>query len=144
MRDQGVGSLVVIIATDAPLMPTQLKRLANRCAMGMAHTGTISHNGSGDIFLAFSTANSSSLHASQGAADSPRDYTFLPTGRTLNPLFRAVIQATEEAIIASMVVQRSQDFLIPSTNQTVPVLPHDKILYFLDRHQALVEDLASS
>ena len=87
-------------------MPTQLKRLANRCALAMGRTGTISHNGSGDIFLAFSTANSDGLVSAQrDCFDKPRTYEFLPTGPCLNPLFKAVIQATEEAVIDSILCQ---------------------------------------
>lgn len=126
VRYQGAGSLVVIIATDAPLLPCQLKRLAKRCALGMARTGTISHNGSGDIFLAFSTANSCSLVSAQSDGhDLPRKCEFLPTGRCLDPLFRAVVQATEEAVIDSILYQDQNLEYKTSTGKKVPILSHE-------------------
>jgi L-aminopeptidase/D-esterase-like protein len=92
------GSIIIVVATDAPLLPHQLKRLAKRAALGVARTGGVAGNGSGDIFIAFSTANSQAVG---------------PSGKTtrvqmvandkLNPLFEATILATEEAIINALV-----------------------------------------
>jgi D-aminopeptidase len=92
------GSIIIVIATDAPLLPHQLKRLATRAALGVARTGGMAGNGSGDIFLAFSTANS---HAAKPAGKTAR-VEMVPNDK-LDPLFEATILATEEAIINAMV-----------------------------------------
>ena len=92
------GSLIVVIATDAPLLPLQLQRLARRCTLGMARTGTSGNNSSGDLFIAFSTAKSTP----SGAGDPVETLAMLPAGQ-LDPLFRAATESTEEAIINAMV-----------------------------------------
>src|SRR4030095_10691386 len=92
-----VGSIIIVVATDAPLLSHQLKRLARRAALGVARTGSSSGNGSGDIFVAFSTANPE--------ANKPTgtvQLSMLPNER-MNPLFEATVQATEEAIINALV-----------------------------------------
>jgi D-aminopeptidase len=96
LRGKPTGSIIVIIATDAPLMAHQLKRLARRVPLGMARTGTVGHHSSGDLFLAFSTANEAAL---SGESDS---WTIIPA-RAIDPLFTAVVEATEEAILDSIV-----------------------------------------
>ncbi len=96
-RTRETGSIIVVLATDAPLLPHQLKRLARRVSLGIARTGSVSGNGSGDIFIAFSTAN---LEAAQ--AQSVANVAMLPNER-MNPLFEATVQATEEAIINALV-----------------------------------------
>ena len=86
------GSIIIVVATDAPLLPHQLKRLARRVALGLGRTGSTAGNGSGDIFIAFSTANP--------GASAARDVTelhMLPND-ALDPMFDATVQATEEAI----------------------------------------------
>src|SRR5205823_12020690 len=92
------GSIIIVIATDAPLLPHQLRRLARRASLGLARTGSVSGNGSGDLFIAFSTANT-------GAAN-PEPLTHsvetIPNDR-MDPIFTAVVQATEEAIINALV-----------------------------------------
>src|SRR5437868_623116 len=92
------GSIIIIVATDAPLMPHQLKRLARRASLGLARTGSVSGNGSGDLFIAFSTAN-------PHAADSDRPKRFIQTisNDAMAPLFTATVDATEEAIINALV-----------------------------------------
>src|SRR5437879_6833643 len=92
-----VGSIIVVVATDAPLIPTQLKRLAKRVSLGLGRNGSYSGDGSGDIFIAFSTANPGAA-VSQGLPH----LTMLPNGQ-LDPLFLATVQATEEAIINAIV-----------------------------------------
>ena len=92
-----VGSIIIVVATDAPLLPHQLKRIARRAALGVARTGSISGNGSGDIFLAFSTANP---HAD--AAPGPNTVQTVSNER-ISPLFAATVEATEEAIVNAMV-----------------------------------------
>src|SRR5574338_859653 len=90
------GSIIVVVATDAPLLPHQLKRIATRVALGVGRTGGYAGNGSGDIFVAFSTAN-----AKTATADGPVRVDMLTNDR-LNPLFVATVQATEEAILNAM------------------------------------------
>jgi L-aminopeptidase/D-esterase-like protein len=92
-----VGSIIIVVATDAPLLPTQLKRLARRATMGLARTGSTSGNSSGDIFIAFSTANRAI--AQKGG---PVNVSMLPN-EEINPLFTATVEATEEAIVNAMV-----------------------------------------
>ena len=125
------GSVIVILATDAPLLPHQLKRLAKRASLGMARTGGMAGNGSGDIFLAFSTANSSAAR--------PETYTAhlqaLPNER-MDPLFWAVVYAVEEAIINSMVAAESMN---GRAALRVPALPHDRLQQVLRQYHRLVE-----
>ncbi len=92
------GSIIVVAATDAPLQPIQLKRLARRVAIGIGRTGTPSGDNSGDIFLAFSTANG----AAASGRSALREMTFL-ANEVLDPFFLAVVEASEEAIINAMV-----------------------------------------
>jgi len=94
------GSIIIVVATDAPLLPHQLKRLARRAGMGLARMGSYAGNGSGDIFLAFSTANAAALDG-----DALEAATFLANDR-MDPLFEATVQATEEAITNAMVAAR--------------------------------------
>jgi len=97
------SSILIFVATDAPLLPHQLKRLARRCALGLARTGSTSHSGSGDLFLAFSTANQAPLasdRSSPQAVDCLRD-------ESLDPLFAGVVQSTEEAILNALTASRT-------------------------------------
>ena len=94
------GSIIVVVATDAPLLPHQLKRIAKRAGMGLARMGSYAGNGSGDIFLAFSTANAQSL-----GGDAVSQATFVGTD-PIDGLFEATVQATEEAIVNAMVAAR--------------------------------------
>ncbi len=98
--DDDVGSIIVVVATDAPLIPTQLKRMARRVTLGLGRDGSYSGDGSGDIFIAFSTAN-------PGAAESTgvRQVAMLPNDR-INPIFLATVQATEEAVVNAMVAAK--------------------------------------
>ena len=92
------GSLIVVIATDAPLLPLQLQRIARRCALGMGRTGTSGNNGSGDLFIAFSRARSR-----PGGAGAPLESMSLLPAEALDPLFRATVESTEEAIVNALV-----------------------------------------
>ncbi len=117
MRDD-VGSIIIVVATDAPLLPHQLKRLARRATMGLARTGATSGNGSGYIFIAFSTAN-------PGAANSSAPVTLLMQPNDLmNPLFQATVEATEEAILNAMI---GADTMTGLNGHTVMALPHDRL-----------------
>src|SRR5262249_30271739 len=92
-----VGSIIIVVATDAPLLPHQLKRIARRASLGLARTGSVSSNGSGDIFIAFSTANPGA-----GNADETAQVSMLSNAR-IGAVFEATVQATEEAIINALV-----------------------------------------
>jgi L-aminopeptidase/D-esterase-like protein len=131
VRSQDSGSIIIVVATDAPLLPHQLKRLARRAALGLARTGSVAGNGSGDIFLAFSTAN-----ASAAAADSKvTDLRMLPNDG-MGPLFEATVGATEEAIVNALVAGRT---MTGYRGNTVVGLPHDKVRAILKRHGLLKE-----
>jgi L-aminopeptidase/D-esterase-like protein len=129
LRGRPQGSIIAIVATDAPLMPHQLKRLARRVPLGMARTGAIAHNGSGDIFLAFSTANE---EAFASEPDPLRRFTFLPNA-AMDPLFAATVEATEEAILDAMIVNET---MVGRDGNTAVALPHDRLLALLRRHGA--------
>ena len=92
-----LGSIIIVVATDAPLLPHQLKRLARRAALGLARTGSVSSNGSGDIFIAFSTANAGAARAPETAQVS------MMSNARIGAIFEATVQATEEAIINALV-----------------------------------------
>ncbi|HBD19702.1 MAG TPA: aminopeptidase [Arenimonas sp.] len=94
------GSIIIIVATDAPLLPHQLKRLARRASLGLARMGSYAGNGSGDIFVAFSTANAEALDGGE-----LEQAAFVGNDR-MDPLFEATVQATEEAITNAMVAAR--------------------------------------
>jgi len=92
-----VGSIIIVVGTDAPLLPHQLKRIARRAALGLARTGSVSSNGSGDIFVAFSTANANAASAAETAP-----VAMLSNAR-IGAVFEATVQATEEAIVNALV-----------------------------------------
>jgi L-aminopeptidase/D-esterase-like protein len=127
-RSRENGSIIIVIATDAPLLPHQLKRLARRAAMGLARTGSTAGNGSGDIFIAFSTANPAAA-AGQGTPS----LTMLPNER-MNPLFDATVQATEEAIINALVAAET---MTGRDNHKVIALPHDRLREVLKQYHRL-------
>jgi D-aminopeptidase len=127
-----LGSIIVVVATDAPLLPTQLKRIARRAAMGIARTGGTAGNGSGDIFLAFSTANSAAATATEGLQQAA----FVPNDR-LDGLFEATVLATEEAIVNAMVAARTMTGI--DGNRLVAI-DHARLQEMLRRHERLVTD----
>jgi L-aminopeptidase/D-esterase-like protein len=120
-----VGSIIIVIATDAPLIPTQLKRLARRASLGLARTGSVSGNGSGDIFIAFSTANPH--------ADAPPGPNVVHTvsNERITPLFTATVEATEEAIVNAMVGAKTMTGI---DGHTVPALPHEELQQVLKKY----------
>ena len=130
IRDNDVGSIVVVVATDAPLIPTQLKRVARRVSLGLGRDGSYSGDGSGDIFIAFSTAN-------PGAANPKgvHDLKMLPNEQ-LNPIFLATVQATEEAVINAMIAAET---MTGANNLTVYALPHDRLREVLNKYNRLVK-----
>jgi len=116
------GSVIAVVATDAPLLPHQLKRLARRVSLGLARTGAMSGNGSGDIFIAFSTANPDAFAAS-GVA------------RVGMPLFDATILAAEEAVINALV---ASDTMTGADGRRVIGLPHDRLRDVLRKYNRIV------
>jgi D-aminopeptidase len=100
-QHEGRGSIIVVVATDAPLLPHQLERIVRRVGMGLGRLGSWAGNSSGDLFLAFSTAN-----AGAARPDGTPSLTMLPNDR-IDPLFRATIDATEEAIINAMLAAQT-------------------------------------
>jgi L-aminopeptidase/D-esterase-like protein len=127
-RETEVGSIIIVVATDAPLLPHQLKRLARRATMGLARTGSTSGNSSGDIFMAFSTAN-----ANAGKPTGIADLKML-SNNEMNDLFTASAEATEEAIINAMV---GAETMTGADHQTVVALPHDGLRQALKKYNRL-------
>jgi L-aminopeptidase/D-esterase-like protein len=120
----GAGSVIVVVATDAPLLPHQLKRLARRVPLGLARTGTIGHHSSGDVFLAFTTANA----AATVPADGPIALAMLPE-ESLDPLFCAVVECVEEAVLDVLFANTDMTGI---DDRTVRALPHAPVLAMLD------------
>ncbi len=116
---QESGSCIAVVATDAPLLPNQLKRLARRVSLGLARTGTISGNGSGDLFIAFSTANPNVASPDQIT----HDVQTIPND-LMDPLFAGVVQATEEAVVNALVDNHSMS---GRDNHRVEALSHDRL-----------------
>lgn len=130
IRKEDRGSIIIVIATDAPLLPHQLKRLARRATMGLARDGSTSGNGSGDIFIAFSTANPVAA-----AATGVPQLAMLPNDR-MNPLFDAVVQATEEAILNAMYAAET---MVGVDDHKVDALPVDRVREILKKYNRLAE-----
>lgn len=115
----GSGSIIAVVATDAPLLPHQLRRLARRVPLGLARTGTSGNHSSGDIFLAFSTANGAAL---SGVGRLSADFL---SEDSLDPLFEAVVQASEEAVVNAMIANEA---MIGRDDHRVIALPHERVL----------------
>tara|TARA_B110000503_G_scaffold125136_1_gene192410 strand:- start:59 stop:1246 length:1188 start_codon:yes stop_codon:yes gene_type:complete len=124
-RQEGDGSIIVIIATDAPLLPHQLKRIAQRIPLGVGIVGGRGSNGSGDIFLAFSTANESAFNRDETVTveSMPNDQ--------LTPVFEATVQAVEEAIINAMVAAETMEGI---NGNKAYALPHDLLIGILKKY----------
>lgn len=122
------GSIIIVVGTDAPLLPQQLKRLARRAALGLARTGSIASNGSGDIFIAFSTANPAANQATSGAAIT------MVSNEDSAPLFSATVQATEEAIINALVAGRD---MTGNLGNQVKAIDHRALQDLLRKHNRL-------
>ncbi|HXI92835.1 MAG TPA: P1 family peptidase [Blastocatellia bacterium] len=125
-----VGSIIIVVATDAPLLSNQLKRLARRAALGVARTGSSSGNGSGDIFVAFSTANPEAAKPTGTI-----QLTMLPNDR-MNPLFEATVQATEEAIVNALIAAETMTGV---DGHKVIALPHDRLKQVMTKYNRLAE-----
>ena len=121
----GGGSIIIILATDAPLLPIQCQRLAKRATVGLSRAGGSGHNGSGDIFLAFSTGN----HVT--AADGPLDVKMLPLDQ-INPLFDATAEAVEESIVNALT---SAETMTGFNGRTAHALPLDELERVMGKHR---------
>lgn len=127
-RQEGDGSIIVVVATDAPLLPHQLKRIANRVSLGIGKTGGFGTNGSGDIFIAFSTANPNAFQRS--------DFTkveMLPNDE-INLLLEATVQAVEEAIINAMIAAETMEGINGNKSYA---LPHSLLVDVLKKYNRL-------
>jgi L-aminopeptidase/D-esterase-like protein len=129
-RQEGDGSIIVILATDAPLLPHQLKRIAHRIALGVGQVGGRGSNGSGDIFLAFSTANKDAFNR-----DSTTTVQTLPNDQ-ITPLFEATVEAVEEAIVNALVAAETMEGI---HGNKAYALPHDLLIDILKKYNRMKE-----
>jgi D-aminopeptidase len=122
------GSIIVVVATDAPLLPHQLKRIARHVTLGLGRLGSISGNDSGDIFVAFSTAN-----AGAGLSQKSASVQML-ANRQMDALFEATVQATEEAVVNAMIAAKTMTGI---NSYTVEALPHNRLREVLKKYNRL-------
>ena len=127
--DSDTGSIIVVVATDAPLLPGQMKRIAKRVTLGLGRLGSISGDESGDIFIAFSTANPG-VGLEQ---NKPAPVQMLPNAQ-MDALFEATVQATEEAVVNALVAAKT---MTGFDGHTVPALPHDRLQEVLKKYNRL-------
>ncbi len=127
-KTDGQGSIIVVVATDAPLLPHQLKRIAQRVPLGIGAVGGRGENGSGDIFIAFSTANPSAFNRQSIATNE-----MLPNEQ-IGPLFEATVQSTEEAIINAMVAAETMEGI---NGNKAYALPHDLVIKTLRKYNRI-------
>lgn len=128
--DDDTGSIIVVVGTDAPLLPTQLKRLARRVSLGLGRNGSYSGDGSGDIFIAFSTANPG-VSGTKGL----KQLTMLPNDQ-LDPVFKAVVQSVEEAVDNALVAAETMTGI---NNHKVIALPHEHLRDVLRKYNRLLK-----
>jgi L-aminopeptidase/D-esterase-like protein len=127
---EDTGSIIVVVATDAPLIPTQLKRVARRVTLGLGRLGSYSGDGSGDIFIAFSTANT-------GVAKPGKTHQItMLSNEELDPIFLATVRATEEAVVNAMI---AADTMTGIDGHTVIALPHDRLREVLKKYNRLAK-----
>ena len=127
-RDEGSGSIIVVVATDAPLLPHQLKRIAARVPLGIGVVGGFGSNGSGDIFITFSTANPTAFQR--------KEFTKLDgmPNDLINPLFEATVQAVEEAIINAMIAAETMEGI---NGNKAYGLPHNLVIDLLRKYNRI-------
>jgi D-aminopeptidase len=128
IRKKEAGSIIIVIATDAPLLPHQLKRIARRAAMGLARTGSTSGNGSGDLFIAFSTSKA------ERARNEPNVRVEMLANDDISPHFEATVQATEEAIINALIAAETMTGI---DGHRVVALPHQPLREILKKYNRL-------
>ncbi|KAF7557017.1 hypothetical protein G7Z17_g1059 [Cylindrodendrum hubeiense] len=134
-KDEKDGSIIIIVATNAPLHPLQLQRLAKRATVGLARVGGYGHNPSGDVFLAFSTSNEIPVQGGKGEKNDP----FKPRklnidyidDQSINGLFEAVADATEEAVYNALCMAET---MTGNMDRTVEALPLDKVKEIMAKH----------
>ena len=124
------GSIIVVVATDAPLLPTQLKRLARRVPLGLGRLGSYSGDGSGDIFIAFSTANPGAWGGGK-----VKPLTMLPND-DMNPVFLATVQSVEEAVVNALIAAKTMKGI---NDFEVRAIPHAELQQVLRKYNRLVE-----
>jgi D-aminopeptidase len=127
-KQEGDGSIIVVVATDAPLLPHQLKRIATRVSLGVGTVGGKGNNGSGDIFIAFSTANPTAFQRENVAKLDQ-----LPNDQ-MNPLFEATVQAVEESIINAMVAAETMEGI---NGNKAYGLPHKRVIDLLKKYKRI-------
>lgn len=130
-QKEGSGSIIAVVATDAPLLPHQLKRLAKRVPMGIARVGGFATNASGEIFIAFSTANAGAA-SREGQANLE-----MLSNDEITPLFLAVVEATEEAIVNAMIAAETMTGI---NGNRVHAIPHDRLKKAMKKYNRLIED----
>jgi L-aminopeptidase/D-esterase-like protein len=123
--DRELGSIIIVVATDAPLLPHQLERVARRASLGLARTGATSGNGSGDIFIAFSTANP------KAATTAPVATVQALSNERISAVFTATVEATEEAIVNALVAAQT---MTGADGRVVEALPHDRLRALLKQY----------
>ena len=128
---EGDGSMIVVVATDAPILPWQLSKLCKRVPLGIGSLGGGYQNGSGDIFLAFSTANQNAFTYTRTKVD-------LLSDECMDPLYKATAQAVEEAIVNAMVA--AEDMYGRNRN-FVPALPHDQVKEILKKYDSYLKQV---
>jgi L-aminopeptidase/D-esterase-like protein len=129
-RKRDTGSIIIVVATDAPVLPHQLKRLARRASLGLARTGSVSGNTSGDIFLAFSTSKA------ERAAPGENLKVEMLSNDDMSLHFEATVQATEEAIVNALIAAETMSGI---DGHTVVALPHDRLKQVLQKYNRLIE-----
>jgi D-aminopeptidase len=129
---EGAGSIIVVVATDAPLLPHQCDRLAQRAALGIARTGGLGEHSSGDLMLAFATGNP--VIASDAPAPPLRQALTMLSDDYIDAYFEATAEATEEAIVNALVAAET---MTGYRGVTVHALPHDRLVEVLEQHRAL-------
>jgi L-aminopeptidase/D-esterase-like protein len=135
IEGKDTGSIIVVVATDAPLIPTQLKRVAKKVSLGLGRDGSYSGDGSGDIFLAFSTANPGAVSPKSNQPNNTHQLTMLPND-SLDPIFLATVQATEEAVINAMVAAETMKGI---DDHEVIALPHPRLREVLKKYNRLAK-----
>lgn len=126
--ERDLGSIIVVVATDAPLLPHQLKRIAKRVTLGLGRNGAIAGNGSGDIFIAFSTANPGAFNYSK------IEHPAMMANDQLDALFEATVQAVEEAEVNAMVAAKT---MVGRDGHKAIALPHDELRQVLKKYNRL-------
>lgn len=127
-KDEGQGSIIVVVATDAPLLPHQLKRIAARVPLGIGIAGGRGENSSGDIFIAFSTANPEAFNRKDDVKVE------MLSNDQINPLFQATVESVEEAIINAMVAADTMEGI---NGNKAYALPHDAVIKLLKQHNVI-------